>query len=422
MVRYPWYLMADSAEGVRKEAEITGKTPPDYPTHGDIKKGFVYKRVPHVMLKHIANNEEIDAIHEKWQKKLEPIRESLNASRGQSWEEWEIPREAEGDWSSEDQKHLKKWWELRRKRQAEIDESIARNADQELLYDQPYEDKHTLRVTGPFTVESLSPHRRIDVQEKAKLANEGVKMRVVGPDHFGNAIIENLRSAGVQNRIKTERLKFDVLEPFPGEWIHARGEYTDKSGNLKTVAVCIGPEFGTVGPDLVREAAKEAMQGFGNDLLLVCGFAFDPMVEEESKTYGKLQVEICRMNPDLSMGDELLKKTGAGNLFMIFGEPDITLDETEDGEMVVEIHGIDVYDPTTGQIRSDSTDDIACWFIDTNYDAESFFVRHAYFTGAEEPYANLKRALKAEIDEDAWASLYSTKSEPFPKPTRAKSR
>src|SRR4051794_21837497 len=136
-------------------------------------------------------------------------------------------------------------------------------------------------------------------------------------------------------------------------------------------------------------------------MLIVCGFAFDPHVAEEVKRYGKLVVLPTKMNPDLAMGDELLKKTGAGNLFMVFGEPDIETKVDKDGQVTVTIHGLDVYDPTTGEIRSSTTDDIACWFIDTNYNGESFFVRHAYFLGAAEPYEKLKRALRAEIDEAA---------------------
>jgi adenine-specific DNA-methyltransferase len=126
------------------------------------------------------------------------------------------------------------------------------------------------------------------------------------------------------------------------------------------------------------------------------------------------------MNPDLAMGDELLKKTGAGNLFMVFGEPDVEIRKQKNKQLVVEIKGVDVYDPTTGQIRSSSTDDIACWFVDTDYNGESFFVRHAYFTGADEPYDKLKRALRSEIDESAWSSLYSTESQPFDKPESGK--
>ena len=182
----------------------------------------------------------------------------------------------------------------------------------------------------------------------------------------------------------------------------------------------------------MKEAAKEAVLGVGFDLLIVCGFAFDPHVSEEAKRYGKLTVLIARMNPDLAMGDDLLKKTGAGNLFMVFGEPDVEI-HRDDGSndlsryyeryherYYVVLKGLDVYDPTTGEIRSNSTDDIACWFLDTDYNGESFIVRHAYFTGADQPYDKLKRALRAEIDESAWSALYRTESIPFEKPSTGK--
>ena len=158
----------------------------------------------------------------------------------------------------------------------------------------------------------------------------------------------------------------------------------------------------------------------GSTFLSSAASPFDPHVSEEAKRYGNLTVLSARMNPDLAMGDELLKKTGAGNLFMVFGEPDLNVETQKDGKIVVEIKGLDVYDPTTGAIRSNTTDDIACWFIDTDYNGESFFVRHAYFTGADEPYEKLKNALRAEIDEAAWSELYSTRSRPFEKPTTGK--
>lgn len=415
--KYPYYLLTDSPEGIEKEAELSGEIPPINPnTEGDIKKGFVYKRVPHITLKAIANNEEIDTIHEKWQQKLEPIRSQLNQLLNQKWEEWEIPREPDEKWSQEAKQLLDKWWQLRRERQQEIDDSIARKADYETLYDQPYEDKKRVRVTGPFTVESLSPHRVLSTDEERPASEQEGKQQA--SDQFEVRIIENLKKAGIQNTIKQERLKFDSLEPYPGTWLQAEGEYTDKDGTVKRVAVSIGPEYGTVGADQIKEAAKEAVQGLGYNLLIVCGFAFDPGVSEESKRYGKLQVLVTKMNPDLLLGEELLKKTGSGNLFLVFGEPDVTINHQEDGKITVQLNGLDIYDPTTGEIRSNSTDDIACWFIDTDYNGESFFVRHAYFTGADQPYDKLKRTLKAEIDEDAWSAIYSTISRPFDSPQR----
>jgi adenine-specific DNA-methyltransferase len=365
--RYPFFLLADSPEGIKKESELTSRMPPPYPTEGDIRKGFVYKRVPHITLKSIANNPD--------------IREGMTRT--------------------------------------EIDAAIARHAEFETLYDQPYENSKKVRVSGPFTVESLSPHRVLSTADEDMSGDVSVEESERHGD-FATMILDNLRKAGVQNTKKNERLEFDYLEPFAGRWIHATGQYTDAEGNVHRVAVSIGPEHGTVGPGQVQEAAKEAVQGLGHDVLVVCGFAFDPHVSEEVKRYGRLTVLPAKMNPDLAMGDELLKKTGAGNLFMIFGEPDLNIRNDADGKIVVEIKGVDVYDPTTGAIRSNSTDDIACWFIDTDYNGESFFVRRAYFTGDREPYESLKRALRSEIDEDAWASLYRTESRPFPRPDTSK--
>ena len=417
--RYPYYLLADTPEGAKKEREVTGNSASaGGPMAGDIKKGFIYRRVPHVTLKSIANNEEIDVIHARWEEKLEPIRSKLNSILRQSWEEWQVPREPAEKWPSKAVSLHEEWWKMRRDRQKEIDASIARHGDTELLYDQPFEDNKRVRVTGPLTVESLSPHRVLAPEEERPVSEKEAK-REMGVGQFETMIIENLRASGVQNTIKGERLKFDRLESFAGAWIQAAGEYTE-AGKCRRIAVCIGPEHGTVGPDLVKEAAKEAVQGTGFDLLIICGFAFDPHVSEEAKRYGKLTVLAARMNPDLAMGEALLKKTGAGNLFMVFGEPDVEIKKRKDGKIEVAIRGVDVYDPTTGEIRSHSTDDIACWFIDTDYNGESFFVRHAYFTGADEPYEKLKRALRADINEAAWSALYSAKSYPFDPPRTGK--
>jgi len=321
----------------------------------------VYERVPHITLKSIANN--LD------------IRDGM--TRG------------------------------------EIDAAIARHTESEILHDRPIIDSKVVRVTGPLTVESLSPHRVMaaDATSEGNLAEQEA-------GRFVERIVDYLRKAGVQNTVKQERLTFDRLDTWPGGvYIQAAGEYTENE-KRRAVAVSIGPEYGTVGPEDVREAAKEAVKIA--DLLVVCGFAFEPLVGEDARHLGRLTILKAKMNPDLSMGDELLKKTGAANLFMVFGEPDIRIQQTDAGHLTVEIRGLDVYDPTTGVIRSHSTDDIACWFIDTEYDGESFFVRHAYFLGADQPYDKLRRALRSDIDEATWSTLYSTASRPFPKPASAK--
>jgi len=418
--RYPYYYLADSKEGAAKNREISGNiVSSDYSGFlNDIKKGFVYKHVPHVTLKAIANNVEIEVIYEKWRLKLNPLLAELNKELKQSWEEWQVPRQAMSTWSEKARSLHSDWWQIRRSRLNEINDVILRQAEQESLVDQPCEDSSRVRVSGPFTVESLSPHRVLSSADEN--LNGSVSEQEAKQEHdFVSMILDNLRKAGVQNTMRKERLTFERLESFAGVYLQATGEYLEE-GKRRRCAIHIGPEHGTVGPVEVKEAAKEAVQGVGFDLLIVCGFAFDPHVAEEAKRYGKLTVLTARMNPDLAMGDELLKKTGAGNLFMVFGEPDIEIKKVKDDKIVATIKGLDVYDPTTGQIRSSSTDDIACWFIDTNYNGESFFVRHAYFTGADEPYEKLKRALRAEIDEAAWSALYSTKSRPFDAPKTGK--
>ena len=416
--RYPYYLLADSAEGRRKEAEVSGQfsVTSEQSSVGsdqsDIKRGFVYERVSHVTLKSIANNEEIDQIHAEYQPAIEKLLAEINKVAKKKWQEWELPRAVDGGQSTGVSELLQKYWELRRTRQKEIDATIARRADTEFLYDKPYEDKKRIRVAGPFTVESLSPHRVLATDDPATAFTEDT----LNTHDFTQTILENLKTAGVQNTIKKQRLKFERLEPYAGVWIHAIGEYTEKDGQARRAAISIGPELGTVSAEQIKEAAKEAVRGVGFDILIVCGFAFDPHVSEEAKRYGSLAVLPTRMNPDLAMGDELLKKTGAGNLFMVFGEPDLSVDRQPDGKYKVILRGLDVYDPTTGEIRSNTTDDIACWFIDTDYNEETFIVRHAYFTGADEPYDKLKRALRAEIDESAWSALYTNESIPFEKP------
>jgi adenine-specific DNA-methyltransferase len=340
--RFPYYRLSDPA--------------------GDIRKGFVYKTIPHVTLKSIANNPDIKP--------------------GMS--------------------------------QKEIDAAIARHADSEILYDQTEEETHKIRVSGRFTVESLSPHATV-----APVHSESEKTAITDDQSaFEKSIIDNLLKAGVQNGRKSERLLFDSLAPYAGERVQGEGVQKETG---QRIAVSIGPQFGTVDPEWIRRAAREATRGLGFDVLLVCAFAFDPSAIKTTEEFdiGRVRVVLVRMNSDLAMGDVLLKKTGSGNLFTIFGEPDIGI--TKDAaDITVEIKGVDVYNPTTGEIRSSGTGEIALWMIDTDYDEESFFVRHCYFTGDVDPYKRLKAALKADIDQDAWDTLYKTKSRPFKRPEKGK--
>jgi adenine-specific DNA-methyltransferase len=426
--RYPYYLLADSREGQIKEAEVTRTTPSSQPTRGNIRHGFVYERVPHVTLKSIANNAEIDVIWDKWQATLELPRELLNVALKKNWQEWEIPREADAKWPDAAKKLHAGWWQARIARQQEIDKSIAAKAEFEYLYDKPYSDNKKIRVAGPFTVESLSPHRVLGVDENDELIDQ---LKESSPEYdakqsLAQMILENLKTAGVQQAHKEGRITFTTLTPWPGDLVCAEGRYIEggsepspsgrgqgEGGVEKRAAIFIGPEFGTVTrPDLVAAAREAGDADF--DVLIACAFNYDAHSTEFSKL-GRIPVLKARMNADLHMADDL-KNTGKGNLFVIFGEPDIDILKEKDGKMRVKVNGVDVFKPQTGEVISDGADGIACWFIDTDYNEESFFVRHAYFLGANDPYSALKTTLKAEIDPEAWATLNSDTSRAFDKP------
>jgi len=414
--RYPYYLLADSREGQLKEAEITRTAPSSQPTYGNIRHGFVYERVPHITLKSIANNAEIDVIWEKWQEKLEPLREQLNASLKTNWQEWEIPREAESKWPEAAKKLHADWWSARISRQKEIDASIAAKAEFEYLHDKPYENKKCVRVAGPFTVESLSPHRMLGVDENDELIDP-LKVNETAGEYtpkptFEQMILDNLKLAGVQQAHKQDKISFTSLTPWPGDLVCAEGRYMEGEKE-KRAGIFIGPEFGTVTrPDLVAAAREAGDCGF--DVLIACAFSYEAHASEFERL-GRIPVLKARMNADLHMAEDL-KTTGKGNLFVIFGEPDIKILNERDGRIRVTVRGVDVFDPSTGKVRSDSVDGIACWFIDTDYNEESFFVRHAYFLGQNDPYGALRTTLKAEINEEAWESLHSDTSRPFDKP------
>jgi len=416
--RYPYYLLADSCDGQVKDAEITRTAPSGQPVQGNIRHGFVYERVPHITLKSIANNAEIDVIWDAWQEKLEPLREQLNAALKKNWREWEIPREADAKWPDATKKLHAEWWQARIARQQEIDQSIVAKAEYEYLYDKPYEDKKKVRVAGPFTVESLSPHRVLGVDENDELIDRLAESKAGDGEarDFVQMILENLKTAGVQQAHKEDKIHFTSLTPWPGDLICAEGRYREgdtESRTEKRAAIFIGPEFGTVSrPDLVSAAREAGDADF--DALITCAFNYDAHSTDFEKL-GRIPVLKARMNADLHMADDL-KNTGKGNLFVIFGEPDIDIFDVENGQIQVKVNGVDVFHPNTGEVRSDGAEGIACWFIDTDYNEESFFVRQAYFLGANDPYKSLKTTLKAEINEAAWETLHSDTSRPFHKP------
>lgn len=379
--KFPYYLLSDTEEGRQKEQQVSGKPVVGGKCKGDIRQGFVYQRVPHVTLGSIAQNPDIKPGMSK----------------------------------------------------KEIDAVVAKNSEMEFLYDKPYENNKKVRVAGRFTIESLSPHRSLGFVQYIDGDNDDA---AEAAEEFNESILRNLEKSGIQNGLKKERLKFESVDPYAALFVHAIGvqESGDDTAGRK-VAIAVGPQYGTVSPSFIKSATREAQQIDGVKMLCILGFAFDPAavgadadyevvedalgaVARETKL-GKLAVVLVRMNTDLLMGDEL-KKTGVGNLFVVSGEPDIKISTTKDARVTVKINGVDVYDPNTDEIRSRSTEEIALWMIDTNYNGESFFVRHCYFPGGQDHYKQLRNALKTDIDEEAWESLNSVSSRPFVKPETGK--
>ena len=442
-------------------------------THGNVRLGFVYERVPHITLKSIANNAEIDVIWERWQETLEPLRADLNDALGRTWEEWEIPREPGDPWPEA----ATSAWNKLRAADTDISQGgsapLAEQGAEPPLHtwttfptppairgnrplptftpgggrpaspasrrstppSQPRPTSSTsttsptrtggkVRVAGPFTVESISPHRVLGVDENDELVDNVAEARLGYGEtqDFASVILEHLRTSGVQQAHKEDRIAFSSITPWPGDLVCAEGRYVEggeEAGAEKRAAIFIGPEFGTVArPDLVAAAREAADVGF--DVLIACAFNYEAHASEFRKL-GRIPILKARMNADLHMAGDL-KNTGKGNLFVIFGEPDIDVlpvegDGGESEQFQVRINGVDVFHPNSGEIRSDGADGIACWFIDTDYNEESFFVRHAYFLGAGDPYKALKTTLKAEINEEAWSTLRSDTSRPFDRPS-----
>ena len=418
--KYPAYILADSEEGIKKEAQLSGKVKSiTSRSQGDLRQGFVYERVPNISLGDIARNVEIDVIYDRYQPELESYHSKLNAALGTAYKEWEIPRDSSEAWPEAGLSAHENWWKLRIARQKEIDTSIAQKADVELLYDRPYEDKTKVRVAGPFTIESLSPHRVIAMDDRDDildpiLADEGqLKRSSVAPEtDFAQVIFDNLRTHGVQQGSKEDRLEFTHLAAWPGQLIAAEGHFNE-GDKTRRAGILLGPEYGALTRTDITAAAREATDA-RFDVLIAVGFAFDAHTTGLNRL-GPMNIIKAKMNPDLHMADDL-KNTGKGNLFMVIGEPDIEWIELPDGDMQIKLHGMDVFVPATGEIRSGELNDIAAWFIDTAYNEESFFVRHAYFLGGNDPYKSLKTSLKAEINKEAWESLNRDVSRPFNRP------
>lgn len=406
--KFPFYIIKDSREGRLIESTISNNKVSLSGTSNSLKLGFIYHRMPHVTVKDIANNSEIDIIYDKYKHQIDEILFEINSCGCGRFNEWDVLEKVK--FNDKFNALVDKLSLVQSERRKEMEQSIVKNCSYENLYDKPYINKDIVRVTGPFTVESLSPHRILNVDADGRTIDPMSSEQCGEAKDFATMIIGNLRTNGIQQSDKSGKLDFICIEEFPGDYLCAEGRYME-GDQERRAGILIGPEFGTLTKADIMAAAREAVD-CGFSLLVACAFHFDAQSSDVTKL-GRLPIMKVMMNTDLMMGDAL---KGKGNLFVAFGEPDIVLETAEDDQLRVRVCGVDIFFPNTGEVRSDNEDGIACWFVDTDYDQESFFVRQAYFLGAKNPYESLKKTLKTDIDENTWETLHSNVSRTFPKP------
>jgi len=434
--RYEYYELADEKRGVGG--------------------GFKYKTVPHITLKNIANNPEIEDIYARMHPAIEKALADLNAAlranppepfevteggrKGQKVDfrkarsetvklpsgqdapagallEWEVPFDFPEDWPEAARKPFKAFREAKRAMQKEMDDSIARNSEQETLYDQPYVKRGVVRVSGPFTVEAIPPPS-LEAMEETPIggAPEVEGEPSVTPTEHIETLIEQLRKDGVTFP-DNKKMVFASLTGCGSGVIHAEGEPANGAANgLKRVAISFGPLYGSITGYQVEDGLREARIG-GYDGIIFCGFAFAPEAQAAITRYAnpKLRAFLAHIRPDMLMTDDrgqsLLKTTASSQLFTVFGEPDVEVRETGDG-YVVELLGVDVYDPVSGTVSSDGAERVAAWFVDTDYDGRTFCVCQAFFPDRS-AWQKLGKALKGTLDPEKLDMLSGTTSLPF---------
>lgn len=302
---------------------------------------------------------------------------------------------------------------------------------EEILYDQPKEDKKRIRVSGPFTVETLQAYNVTSPDDLDRTPDEEEENRL-----FQERIFSHLQTNGVRNGDKTQQAIFHGMEPVPNPYLNAKGWYKDGNGMERLAYFMIGPKFGTVSKMAVNRALQEFRaigQNDGASWLILLGFSFEDNINEKDYNMGSFTVSKVRMHDDL-MQDGLVKKDRGAGSFITIGEPDIALIRDEDGEHChIEIRGLDIYDPIKDDVKARSVDDIAYWEMDDNYNAQAFIVTSMHFCGGNkkeyEPWkksldkmakqsAKTKKkaetTLRLEMCDELWDTLYDFKSEPIP--------
>lgn len=453
------------------QGSTTNEDPTGFATAQNPANGFVYKTVPHITLKSIAQNVTLDAIFAKHQPILDAKLAALNAAlktatpelrrkliaklldKGRregkkavtdadrrrwqlpqdGWQEWEVPFDTDEDWTPTLKATLTEYRMAWRAKMDEVNAAIAANADQEELVDQPEVAKGVVRVSGPFTVEAVMPaEESLDAESpiggepedletfagaSGVLINQGpTTNEPLNTEAYLDKMLRLLQADGVRfpnNKV----LKFTRLEPCSSEYLHAEGEWQNGDAQTRTVAVSFGPQFGPVTAFQVENALPLAMRR-GFDDLVFAGFSFDGAAQAtiQDDPNPRVRCHLAHIRPDVNMGD-LLKETPNSQIFTVFGSPRSELRTTKDGLFVIEMQGVDIYNPVDNTILAANADKVAAWFLDTDYDGRTFCITQAFFPD-KSAWDKLARALKGRIDEEKFAVLSGTISLPFPAGTQ----
>ncbi|WP_031217575.1 site-specific DNA-methyltransferase [Halomonas sp. PBN3] len=422
-----------------------------YPQEG-LGGGFIYKTVPHITLKSIANNPEIDEIYEKKHPAIQHCLERLNASlqkepptrpftvlegarKGQQIDfvkdagktqtlpsgeevpvnallEWEVPFDYPEHWNREALDALAGFHSCRRAMQQHMDQSIANHAGQEVLYDQPEVSKDKLRITGPFTVEAVPFATVLGLDEAEQPKEADVAVARSGATSRHAQWREELLKAGIRGK-GGQHLKLMDLETLPGaKYLHAVGTVAETG---ERVAVSFGPEYAALEQRQVEIAKNEAGDLFPLPKLLVfCAFTFDPEAAKDIDSIKGIQALKVQMNTDL-LTEDLKKNARSNESFWLMGQPDVEVHELKDGKLQVEVHGFDYFDTKSGELKSGGKRDIAVWELDTDYDDRSLYPRQVFFpmAGKKDGWYKLKKDIRAELNEELLGQYHGTQSLPF---------
>ena len=421
--------------------------------------GFINKTVPHITLRSIAQNTALDPIFARYEPILKEKLETLNnaltevtpairtelrfklaekerregkksitdADRRRwqlpttAWQEWEVPFDTDPDWPQALSEALTNYREAFRAKIDEVNGCIAASSDGEELVDQPEVDRKKLRVSGPFTVEAVQP-AEASLNTDSPIGSEpeealdtfeadGVENEPTNAEAYLDQMIRLLRNDGVRFP-DNQKMKFATLDPLEDGILHAEGSWEGNDENRKVV-VAFGPQHGPVTETQVQECLRAAYRR-GYDELVFAGFSFEGEAQTDIQAgqNEEVRIHMAHINPDVTMGD-LLKETPSSQLFTVFGTPRTEIEMTEEGEYIVKMEGVDIYNPVENTVSSAGGDKVAAWFLDSDYDGRTFCITQAFFPD-KKAWTKIARALKGVIDTERFEKFSGTESLPFP--------